>query len=263
MSKHQKTSFDIEVQKADDDKRQITAIGSKQINDRDNDIVDIGGMDLKNYKKNNIFLWSHRGSDTPENVLGTAKKVWKDGKNLMFKLEFLEMEINPRAEMVYRMYKAGALKSFSIGFSPNWNEASYNEKRGGFDFPQSELLEISAVSVPANPAALIQNMIDTGVADEAEAKDFEIFLKENQPKIEDNRLDRKVKILEVKLKDLEKRFDTPPEVNIEETIPVEESIEIIDQALDEIFEASDDKSTDVTEDVIEDDDLNSIFTELE
>jgi HK97 family phage prohead protease len=262
MSKKQFTSFNIEIKAADDDKRQITAIGTKEINDRDNDLVSVDGMDLKNFKKNPTFMWSHRSSETPENILGTAKKVWKEGKNLMFTLDFLEEDINPRADMVYKMYKAGALRAFSIGFAPDWNTASYNEKRGGFDFPKSELLEISAVAVPANQAALVQNMIEMGIADEAEAKDFEIFMKELQPEIEDDRLERKVKILEAKFNALQKRFDTPPVVEpVVEPLPVD--FHIVDQALEELFAASDLTSTDATEDKVEDDDPNSIFTELE
>jgi len=267
MSKLQNTSFDVEIKEADDAKRQITVIGSKAVNDRDNDIVSVDGMDIKNYKKNPVFIWSHRGSETPENVMGTAKKVWKEGKNLMFKLEFLDADINPRADMAYKMYKAKALRAFSIGFAPNWEKASYNEKRGGFDFPASELLEISAVTVPANQEALVQNMIELGIADEAEAKDFAIFLKENQPDIEDDRLERKVKVLEVKLRDLEKRFDVPPVVKVEDVIPVVDApaaeLHIVDQALEELFESSGDAPIDESEKSTDADDLNSIFTELE
>ena len=259
------TSFDVEIKESDDKKREITVIGSKQINDRDNDIVSIDGMDIKNYKRNPTFIWAHRSSETPENVLGTATKVWKDGKKLMFKLKFLEPEINPRADMVYKMYKAKALRAFSIGFAPDWNEAKFNDKRGGFDYGKSELLEISAVPVPANPAALIQNMVKSGVMDEVEAKDFEIFIKENQPEIEKKSiLEKRIKILETKLDSLEKRFETPETPNIND---VEEDVEgelnKVDQALEEFFTSSDDKSVEENADSNNTkDDLNSFIDEV-
>ena len=121
-------TFDIDIKEVDDSKREMTVVGSKQINDRDNDVISIDGMDLKNFRKNPVFLWAHQGSSSPENVMGTAKKVWVDGKNLMFKLKFLEEDINPRSDMVFRMYKAKALRAFSIGFAPDWDKASFNEK---------------------------------------------------------------------------------------------------------------------------------------
>lgn len=263
-------TFDIEIKETNDEKRQITVVGSKQMSDRDNDIVDVKGMNIKNYRKNPTFIWAHRGSDTPENVMGTAKKVWVDGKKLMFKLEFLDSDVNPRADMVYKMYKAKALRAFSIGFAPDWEKASYNEKRGGFDFPTSELLEISAVPVPANPAALaneLKQVQKTGQADELEIKDFEMYLEENYEDVElQEPIEKKVLLLEKKIEDLEKRFETPPEVKVEETTPiedVEEELNTVDQSIESLFESSDEKSVDDQEEPTEEDDLNSLFEELE
>lgn len=253
--------FNIEIKETDDDKRQMTVVGSKQMNDRDNDIIDIKGMDLKNYKKNPVFIWAHRGSDTPENVMGYAKKVWVDGKKLMFKLEFLDMDINPRADMVYKMFKSKALRAFSIGFAPDWEKASYNDKRGGFDFPASELLEISAVPVPANPAALANELKQvkmTGNADENEVKDFEIFLRDNFEEIEVKEpLEGKFLILEHKIEALEKKIDVIPPV-----VKDEGDLHIIDQALGEVFESSDDESINDSEKNSDMDDLNLFIDEV-
>ena len=41
-------TFDIEVKESDDDKREMTVVGSKQMSDRDQDIIDVKGMALKN-----------------------------------------------------------------------------------------------------------------------------------------------------------------------------------------------------------------------
>jgi len=256
-------TFNLEIKETDDDKRQMTVVGSKQITDRDNDVIDLNGMSLKNYKKNPVFIWAHRGSETPENVMGTTKKVWVDGKNLMFKLEFLDMDVNPRADMVYKMFKSKALRAFSIGFAPDWEKASYNEKRGGFDFPTSELLEISAVPVPANPAALaneFKQLEKTGNADEIEIKDFELFLEETYEEIDiPEPVEKKVILLEKKIEDIEKRFETPPEVKVEEVVEeTEGEIHIIDQAIDELFSAPDDESKNADEDE-DGEDLNTFI----
>ncbi len=258
-------TFDLIVKETDDEKRTMMVVGSKQINDRDNDIVDVSGMALKNYKKNPVFLWSHRGSETPENIMGSTKKVWIDGKNLMFKLEFLDIDINPRADMVYNMFKAKALRAFSIGFAPDWEKASYNEKRGGFDFPTSELLEISAVAVPANPAALaneFKQLIKTGHADELDVKDFEIFMEDTYEEIEETEpIEKKVILLQNRVEELEKRMVTPPkvEVTIKEDPEPEDVLHIVDQALGDIFDSSGDPPTDEPEKTSDADDLNTFI----
>ena len=222
-------AVNIEIKETDDEKREITAVGSKAVKDRDGDVVSVEGMDLESYKKNPLFMWAHRGSETPENILGSGTKVWKDGKKLMFKLSFLGPEINPRADLVYKMYKAKALRAFSIGFSPDWAESKFNEKNGGYDINKSELFEISAVPVPANPFALIQSkefkgMVENGDVDELEVKDFELYLKElgfkDEPSVEAKLIEKEEDLdedeMETLLKDVQEVLDADdkdPELN--------------------------------------------------
>ncbi len=49
--------------------------------------------------------------------------------------------------------KSGYLNTMSVAFLPI--RSSYNAERGGVDYLEQELLEISFVSVPANPEALV------------------------------------------------------------------------------------------------------------
>jgi HK97 family phage prohead protease len=73
--------------------------------------------------------------------------------------QFATADMNPMAEQVYRMVKAGFLNACSIGFRPiRW---SYNEARGGIDFHEVELVEFSIVPIPAHPQALIAAGVDT------------------------------------------------------------------------------------------------------
>ena len=247
--------------------RTVTVIGSTGDVDRDKDVIDIKGMDTKNYKNNPVILWSHDSSLPP---IGKAESVVKSKDGLKFKIKFAEPEINAQADTIFKLFKGGYLSAFSVGFAPDWDTASYNEKRGGFDFPKSELLELSAVNVPANQNALIQRSVEDGIIDEIEAKDFEILANEHPQKISKTYTKQEVDCIINKFNDkvdsLEKRFETPPVVK-EDVVPVEDApkdeIHIVDQALEDIFAASDDKSIDATEDKVEDDDLNSIFTELE
>ena len=257
--------------------RTVTVIGSTGDVDRDKDIIDIKGMDTKNYKNNPVILWSHDSSLPP---IGKAESVVKSKDGLKFKIKFAEPEINAQADTIFKLFKGGYLNAFSVGFAPDWEMASYNEKRGGFDFPKSELLELSAVNVPANQNALIQRSVEDGIIDEIEAKDFEILANEHPQKISKTYSKQEVDCIINKFNDkvdsLEKRFETPPtaeelDITPEDLISAKEvvsesgldEIHIVDQALEDIFAASDDKSIDATEDKVEDDDLNSIFTELE
>jgi len=158
-------SFTAEVKDFNDDTRSFTAIASTESQDRMGDILRANGWQLKNYMKNPIVLWGHRSDLLP---IGKAKKVWVEGDKLMFEPEFVSKEMNPFAEQVYQMYKNGFLKSFSVRFDPiEWNEI--REKKGdmqyfvGYDYLKQDLLEISAVNIPANPEAIkernFQNMV--------------------------------------------------------------------------------------------------------
>jgi hypothetical protein len=85
-----------------EDNRTITAIGSIQKIDRDRDIVDIDGINVKNYKNNPVVLWAHQGRELP---VGKTKRVWKKDGQLNFKIEFSTEKHNPLSDFVYENYK--------------------------------------------------------------------------------------------------------------------------------------------------------------
>jgi HK97 family phage prohead protease len=173
-------SSQVEIKASDEEKRIIEAIGSKEVVDRDKEIVRVDGIDLKNYKKNPVVLFGHNARDLP---VARAEKVWidKDTKSLMFKLQFPEPEVSSFADTVYKLMKAGYLNTMSIGFVPDWKAVEYDEKAGTRIFNKVELLEVSIVPVPANPSAVVtskmfQKAVDDEVIDELELKDFELNL---------------------------------------------------------------------------------------
>jgi hypothetical protein len=72
-------------------------------------------------------------------------------------------DIYPFADQVYEMYKTGYLKSFSVRFDPvKWEDIAIDEnarragvrQRYGREYKEQDLLEISAVNIPANPEAM-------------------------------------------------------------------------------------------------------------
>lgn len=123
---------------------QIEAIVATEDVDRDGEILDIKGLDIKKFQQNPVVLWAHDYSKPP---IGRAEKLTKkaDG-SLVAKIKFAITE-SDFAKEVYALYKGGFLNAFSIGFIPS--EADGNR------FTKSEMLEFSAVPVPANPNALM------------------------------------------------------------------------------------------------------------
>lgn len=151
--------YDSELKSFDDEKRSFEAIASSEAIDRDGDILTLDGWDFKNFKKNPVLLWAHDAYSLP---IGKVADVWIDGKFMKFRPEFMSKELNPFAEQVYQMYKAGFLRSFSVRFDPSKWEDITPEKtpkqgeivRYGRRYLKKELLEISCVNIPANPQAI-------------------------------------------------------------------------------------------------------------
>ncbi len=222
--------LDIVVKEADDKERIITAIGSKQIVDRDGDILMIKGVNTANFKKNPIVLLNHDYYDFP---IGKAvgRKVWVDDDRLMFKIQFATDEENPKAGTAYKLFKGGYLNAFSLSFVPNYEKTEYPEnhaKGARRIFHEAELLEISVVSVPANQEALragINKAWDDGTLDGEELADWEEML-DKMPKEETMGYDLKA-ILEEKLKNM----------NVEQK---DDWIRQADEVLDRAAEAKED-----------------------
>lgn len=130
--------------------------------DRDGDIVEVAGADLKSYMKNPVVLFGHKYSD-PEAVVGkTLKLVKKAKKGIIARFQFAEWGISAGADVVRRLWQAGLLKAASIGFrvlDGGWEEILTENDEGeprrtGWRFTIWELLEWSVIPVPANQEAL-------------------------------------------------------------------------------------------------------------
>jgi len=118
--------------------------------DRFGTILNPHGWDLKAYRKNPVVLWAHMRTELP---IGVAKRVWVDGDRLKAEFEWVSGDLNPWAQQVKTFYDEKILKGFSVGFRVL--ESTPPESEGGpTTFKKLELLEFSAVPVPANPEAL-------------------------------------------------------------------------------------------------------------
>ena len=118
--------------------------------DREKDIIDPAGWDVRGYLKNPVVLFAHDYDSLP---VARTVSLEQQGDKLIAVAEFASPELNPMAEQVYQMLRQGFLKGASVGFRPL--AFTYNETRGGVDFAKQELLEFSVVPIPANAQALM------------------------------------------------------------------------------------------------------------
>ncbi len=146
--------------------------------DRDGEVIESAGVDLMSFKANPIIFWLHgRGDydmagtpmgggpipiahaltgleDDPDTIKQT--KTFVDGDVL-----FDPAEIDPFAAMIEAKYRRKTLNAVSIGFMPITvsDEAVFPNQRGQ-TFVTSELLEVSAVPIPALRSALARRDFD-------------------------------------------------------------------------------------------------------
>lgn len=150
-----------EYQKSEESENQFHAIFSSDNEDRHGDIVR-QEFDLRAFKKNPVFLDSHNYGSI-EHIIGRVKRVAvKDGK-LQGDIEFFLD--NPKGQLAKLAVEKGFLGTTSIGFIPR----EFSDKG---EILKSELLEVSAVSVPANADALIEKALER--SGEAPAKEEEL-----------------------------------------------------------------------------------------
>jgi len=165
-------AMDVTVEKIeqlDDTNKSFVAIASTEDEDRDKDIIRQEGWDLKNFKKNPMIPWGHNYFGVP---IARSLRTWvdHDTKSLLFKPQF---DADDEQSMkIFNKYKNGFLTSFSVGFRGIKFEYRDEDDRwwGGIEFLEQELLEISGVTIPANPNARtsfhggdkVQNLLQLG-----------------------------------------------------------------------------------------------------
>lgn len=125
-------------------KRRVRGLASTNTLDRQGDVVDPRGGE---WSLPVPMLWNHR-HDSP---VGWVRSIEVRANGLWIEAEFAEGV--GQADEIWKMVEAGLVGSYSIGFRPIKSEPL---RDGGRRFTAWELLEISAVVVPANPDARIQ-----------------------------------------------------------------------------------------------------------
>ena len=131
-------------------------VASEESEDRLGDVIASDGWQLDNYKSNPVFLWMHDQHTPP---IGSIGKVWTDVKQLLASPRWDDED--DFAKLIHGKYQRGFLKAVSVGFrAQEFEEREASGGRGGLHFKKQELVEISAVPVPAHPRALQKLNLD-------------------------------------------------------------------------------------------------------
>ena len=142
--------------------------------DRYEEIIDPAGWQLDSYLKNPVIQNAHNYGDIIHTI-GRAEKTWVEGGALNQVWRFAANE-NPMAKIARDLYRGGFLNASSVGFIPlDWengtSQTDYRRK-----YTKSELLEVSAVGIPANPAALAL-AVKSGAVDISDLRELAQVLK--------------------------------------------------------------------------------------
>ena len=222
-------TINVTIKSVDEEKSTLEAIFSTADEDRHGDIVR-QNWDLKMFKKNPVILNSHNYWSATD-VIGKAIKIAVSDGKLSGKIKFA-VEENPIAKIIFDLYKGGFLNAFSVGFLPK----EFSDKG---EILKSELLEISAVSVPANAYALAKSaginikplfkgitdvLTDDEIEDEEDIENEEKVVVEEAKELEKEETEDEIKEEEAEVEEVvEKEIEEPKE---------EEKIE--DEVKDEI-----------------------------
>jgi HK97 family phage prohead protease len=130
--------------------RSVEAVLSSETVDAHGEIVDQGSLKLERFRKNPVVLHMH----SMLKVIGHAENVRLVGGELQARIVFATTEL---ANEVFTLFQDGAMRAFSIGFRPGRAAKEMVKGREVTRLFDGELLEVSAVSVPSNPDAIVKH----------------------------------------------------------------------------------------------------------
>lgn len=130
-----------------------TVIASTPTADRMDDIC-APDWQIERFMANPICAWSHDYSIPP---VGKVIGLTLEGDTLVARIKWDDSDANPLGQTVAHQYREGFMSAVSVGFAPGKSTPRNQFKRDdprfaerGTVFTENELLEISAVAIPAN-----------------------------------------------------------------------------------------------------------------
>ena len=133
-----------------DDKSYRAIISTGRI-DRYDSIIYPNGVDFSSYLHHPVLLFNHNPDLVSGQVIDLIRRESGIEARFVFDAE------DPDAQRIKSKVDRGFISGMSIGFLPKKAQA---DKEGVLHIYESELVEVSVVSVPANPDALIMNHLE-------------------------------------------------------------------------------------------------------
>jgi HK97 family phage prohead protease len=163
----------IQVREPSGSQPVLEFIASDESLDRYNEVISATGWKLDNYRRNPVFQNAHQTGDIMH-TLGRATATEVRGGKLVQTIEFA-CDVNPMARIAYGLYKGQFLRAVSVGFVPLRWENGTDKSAYARKFVEQELMEVSAVAIPANPNALALG-VKSGAIEKSDMKDVvELF----------------------------------------------------------------------------------------
>jgi Caudovirus prohead serine protease len=161
-----RAAFTPELRGIDEKNRTIDFVASTEAVDRYGDILRAHGFVTTNYMKNPVFLWAHKSQEPPIGRTLALSIETAPRPALIQRVQFATKEQYPFADTIFNLYKGKFLNAVSVGFIPlTPPEPIIDDATGrmtGYEFTSQELLELSAVPLPANPEC-VSRAIDSGI----------------------------------------------------------------------------------------------------
>lgn len=128
--------------------RQVRVAASSAFQDRHSDVVRQEGLDLAAFRSNPVVLFNHDHGEPVARV----ENIGMNAGRVEATVQFPPEGTSAKSDETYRLVKSNILNAVSIGFRVKRFEVMED---GGWDILESELYELSFVSVPANPDAVV------------------------------------------------------------------------------------------------------------
>jgi HK97 family phage prohead protease len=131
--------------------------------DREGDVVEPGGLDFTAYLQNPVVLWAHDLTSAP---VGRVRAITVCDDRVDATVQFAQTRMGRE---IFTLYAERYLNAWSIGFLPRrWAplraETADDRAPRGMHILEAEVVELSAVPVPANPEALTRALAQGEVA---------------------------------------------------------------------------------------------------
>lgn len=161
----------LEVKAVSEEERTITGWATTPETDRDGDIIEPLGV---KYKNPLVLLWQH----DHQKPIGTVNFGTPSAKGVPFTATVATVHeagvLKDRVDEAWQSVKAGLIRAVSIGF----RALDYEEIKGtyGLRYKETEVYELSLVSVPACAGAVITNIksFDIGLPAASGKKEFTV-----------------------------------------------------------------------------------------